>query len=43
MQQGVGDVVGDMVQVLYKGVGRAVDVGDEVELVLKEVGQHYFQ
>ena len=32
-----------MVQVLYKGVGRATDVGNEVELVLKEVGQHHFQ
>ena len=36
-------MVGDVVQVLYKGMGRAVDVGDEVELVLKEVGQHHFQ
>ena len=32
-----------MVQVLYKGVGRAVEVGNEVELVLKEVGWHHFQ
>ena len=36
-------MVGDVVQVLYKGMGRAVDMGDEVELVLKEVGQHHFQ
>ena len=32
-----------MVQVLYEGVGRAIDVGNKVELVLKEVGQHHFQ
>ena len=32
-----------MVQVLYEGMGRAMDVGNEVELVLKEVGQHHFQ
>ena len=36
-------MVGDVVQVLYKGVGRAVEVGNEVELVLKEVGWHHFQ
>ena len=36
-------MVGDVVQVLYKGVGMDVDVGDEVELVLKEVGQHHLQ
>ena len=32
-------------QVLYKGMGRAVDVnmGNKVELVLKEVGRHHFQ
>ena len=36
-------MVGDVVQVLYKGVGMDIDVGDEVELVLKEVGQHHFQ
>ena len=35
--------VGDVAQVPYEDVGRAMDVDDEVELVLKEVGQHHFQ
>ena len=32
-----------MVQVLYEGVGRAMDMGNEVELALKKVGWHHFQ